>query len=99
MNVFERSQGKRQFVPNRLTEKSAMLSLDPRIHVITFFEGATKSMSPVIRQIILEDVANLLEGRGGDFVMHRDDLRKDFLQVCEQCGVHLSQIFWAQVEA
>ena len=60
------------------------------MYVRTFFEQSSKTMSPAIRQVIMEDVESLLNGKRGEFFEHRRDLGDDFLTVCDQCGVHLS---------
>ena len=67
-----------------------MLQLSPETNVIVYFEGVTKGMSPVIRQIILEDVKSLLEGRSGEFLEHRRDIGDQFLEICGIYGLHLS---------
>ncbi len=67
-----------------------MLLLPADIYVRTYFENRVKCYSPAIRQIILEDVHALLEGRPGEFIEGFDDLRNEFLEVCDLYRMHLS---------
>ena len=67
-----------------------MLQLSADANVIVYFEGLVKAFSPAIRQIVLEDVINLLEGKRGEFLEHRTDIADHFLEVCHNFGAHLS---------
>ncbi|MDB5238188.1 MAG: hypothetical protein JWM46_458 [Candidatus Kaiserbacteria bacterium] len=67
-----------------------MLQLSADANVIVYFEGLVKCFSPAIRQIVLEDVTNLLEGKRGEFLEHRPDIAEHFLDVCHDFGAHLS---------
>jgi hypothetical protein len=67
-----------------------MNRLSPDADVIVYFEGVTKSMSPAVRQVVLEDISALLEGKRGEFLEHRQDLAGIFLEACHDFGVHLS---------
>ena len=67
-----------------------MLSLPPKVYVQTYFEERVKAYSPAIRQIIMEDVKNLLEGKSGEFIEGFDGLRDEFLDVCHAYGFHLA---------
>jgi len=68
-----------------------MLSLPPDLYVLTYFDQRTRHLNPAIRKVILEDVASLLEGNPGEFVEHFEDLRIEFLEVCQAYGVHLAR--------
>lgn len=67
-----------------------MLAFPPDANVRVYFETMTKSMSPAIRQVILEDIDNLLKGERGEFLEHRRDIGDHFLEVCHDFRVHLS---------
>ena len=67
-----------------------MLQLSPEVRVISYFEGATMSMSPAVRHVILEDIKLLLEGKRGEFLERRFDIGAHFLEICDNFGHHLS---------
>lgn len=67
-----------------------MLTLSADTYVRIYFEGATKSMSPAVRQIVLEDIEKLLKGDRGEFLEFRREIGDHFLEVCDNYGVLLS---------
>jgi|GEM_PF-5838342 len=62
-----------------------MSAQSPKALVRSYFVHSTKGMSPAIQRVILEDVDNLLTGGRGEYLERQEDLRKDFLTICESC--------------
>jgi len=67
-----------------------VLPLSPDAEVRVYFEGVTKTMSPAIRHVVLEDIGNLLEGKRGEFLEYRRDIGDHFLEVCADFRVLLA---------